>query len=60
MFSQINDKRFYFPKAILSLSFGHVALKELEKYKKKEGAENKKLFLANTTKTTRFGVRGSD
>ena len=36
-FSQINDKRFYFPDAILSLPFGHEALKELEKYKKRKG-----------------------
>ena len=34
-FSQIIDKRFYFPKAIVSLPFGHGALKELDKYKKK-------------------------
>ena len=36
-FSQINDKRFYFPDAVLSLPFGHEALKELEKYKKRKG-----------------------
>ena len=36
-FSQINDKRFYFPYAIVSLPFGHDALKELEKYKKRRG-----------------------
>ena len=35
-FSQINDKRFYFPDAIVSLPFGDEALKELEKYKKKK------------------------
>ena len=34
-FSQINDKRFYFPNAVLSLSFGHTALKELDDYKKR-------------------------
>ena len=34
-FSQINDKRFYFPNAIVSLPFGYDALKELEKYKKR-------------------------
>ena len=34
-FSQLNDKRFYFPNAILSLPFGHTALKQLEKYKKR-------------------------
>ena len=36
-FSQINDKRFYVPNAIVSLPFGHVALKQLDKYKKKKG-----------------------
>ena len=36
-FSQINDKRFYFPYAIVSLPFRHDALKELEKYKKRRG-----------------------
>ena len=30
-FSQINDKRFYFLNAILSLPFGHTALKKLDK-----------------------------
>ena len=34
-FSQINDKRFYLPNANLSLPFGHTALKQLDKYKKK-------------------------
>ena len=36
-FSQINDKRFYFPNVIVSLPFGYDALKELEKYKKRRG-----------------------
>ena len=36
-FSQINDKRFYFPDAVLSLPFGHEVLKEVEKYKKRKG-----------------------
>ena len=61
-FSQINDKRFYFPIAILSLPFGHVALKELEKNKKEKGQKIESYFLqkTTTTKTTRFGARGSD
>ena len=58
-FSQINDKRFYFPDAILSLPFGHEALKELEKYKKKERAENRELLSRKETKTTRFRAKGS-
>ena len=32
--SQLNDKRFYFPNAIVSLSFGHFALREIDEYKK--------------------------
>ena len=49
-FSQINDKRFYFPNAILSLPFGHVALKELEKYKKKKGQKIESYFLQKRQK----------
>ena len=36
-FSQINDKRFYFPNGILSLPFGHLSLKEIDEYKKSTG-----------------------
>ena len=49
-FSQINDKRFYFPNAILSLPFGHDALKELEKYKKKKGQKIESYFLQKRQK----------
>ena len=38
-FSQINDKRFYFPDGILSLPFHQPKLKELNEFKKK-GSEN--------------------
>ena len=34
-FSQLNDKRFYFPNGILSLPFYHSDLKELNKFKEK-------------------------
>ena len=34
-FSQLNDKRFYFPNAIVSLPFGHISLQEIDEYKKK-------------------------
>ena len=33
-FSQLNDKRFYFPNAVLSLPIGHSALKELDDQKR--------------------------
>ena len=49
-FSQINDKRFYFPNAIVSLPFGHSALKELDKYKKKKGQKIEAYFLKKRQK----------
>ena len=49
-FSQITDKRFYFPNAITSLPFGHSALKELEKYKKKKGQKIENYFLEKRQK----------
>ena len=42
-FSQINDKRFYFTDAIVSLPFGHPNLNETEDFKQK---------LANKLKNT--------
>lgn len=44
-FSQINDKRFYFPNAIVSLPFGHVALKTLDRYKKRKGQKIESYFM---------------
>ena len=49
-FSQINDKRFYFPDTIVSLPFGNEALKELEKYKKKKGQKIENYFLEKRQK----------
>ena len=43
--SQLNDKRFYFPNAIISLPFGHSALKELDEFKKNKGQRIEKYFL---------------
>ena len=36
-FPQLNDKRFYFPNAIVSLPFGHISLREIDEYKKNKG-----------------------
>lgn len=36
-FSQINDKKFYFPDGILSLLFHHPILKEPNEFKEKMG-----------------------
>ena len=43
-FSQLNDKRFYFPNAIVSLPFGHLVLCEIDKYKKDKGRRTEKYF----------------
>ena len=43
-FSQLNDKRFYFPNAIVSLPFGHFALREIDEYKKSKGQRIEKYF----------------
>ena len=43
-FSQLNDKRFYFPNAILSLPFGHPSLKDIDEYKKNKGQKIEKYF----------------
>ena len=38
-FSQLNDKRFYFPNAVVSAPFGHLSLIKLMNIKKIKGAE---------------------
>ena len=42
-FSQLNDKRFYFPNAIISLSFGHLTSK-IDEYKQEKGRKIEKYF----------------
>ena len=44
-FSQLNNKRFYFPNAVVSLSFGHYVLKDLDKFKKDKGQRIENYFL---------------
>ena len=43
-FSQLNDKRFYFPNGIISLPFGHLNLKEIDEYKNEKGQRIEKHF----------------
>ena len=43
-FSQLNDKRFYFPNGIVSLPFGHSSLKEVDEHKKNKGQRIEKYF----------------
>ena len=44
-FSQLNDKRFYFPNAIIFLPFGHQVLNEIDEYKRNKGQRIEKYFL---------------
>ena len=44
-FSQLNDKRFYFSNAIISLPFGHQVLNEIDQYRKNQGQRIEKYFL---------------
>ena len=43
-FSQINDKRFYFPNGVLSLPNGHPSLEEIDKFKNDKGQKIGKYF----------------
>ena len=43
-FSQLNDKRFYFLNAVVSLPFGHISLRNVDKYKKDKGRRIEKYF----------------
>ena len=43
-FSQLNDKRFYFPDGILSLLYGHQSLSEIDDFKKQKGQKIEKYF----------------
>ena len=43
-FSQLNDKRVYFPNAIVSVPFEHSSLKEIDDFKKSKGQSIEKYF----------------
>ena len=43
-FSQLNDKQFYFPNAIVSVPFGHFLLAEIDEFKKDKGQRIEKYF----------------
>ena len=43
-FSQINDKRFYFPDGVVSLPFYHSMISEIDKFKQKKGQKIEKYF----------------
>ena len=43
-FSQLNDKRFYFPSDAISLPFGHPFLKEISDFKSEQEQKREKYF----------------
>ena len=43
-FSQLNDKRFYFPNGTVSFPYGHQNLKEIDDFKKEKGQKIEKYF----------------
>ena len=43
-FSQFNDKRFYFPNNILSLTYGKPSLYEIDTFKKEKGQKIENYF----------------
>ena len=56
-FSQLNDKRCYFPNGILSLPFGHLSLNELDEYKKNKGKRTEKHFWTEKEKLLELGKK---
>ena len=44
-FSQLNDKRFYFPSVVISLPFEHCVLNDIDKFKKSKGQRIENYFL---------------
>ena len=57
-FSQLNDKRFYFPVGIVSLPFGHKNLKEIDEFKQEKGKKiekkKKKKKMISNSKTEHY------
>ena len=50
IFSQLNDKRSYFPSGIISLPFGHKYLEEIDNYKNEKGQRIEKYFWKEKTR----------
>ena len=56
-FSQLNDKRFYFPNAVVSSPFGHISLKKIDEYEKDKGQRIEKYFWTEKEKLLEFEKR---
>ena len=59
-FSQLNDKRFYFPNAIVSVPFGHFSLAEIDEYKKDKGQRTEKYFWTDKEKLLELEKKAID
>ena len=59
-FSQLNDKRFYFPNAIVSVPFGHFSLAEIDEYKKDKGQRIEKFFWTDKEKLLELEKKAID
>ena len=59
-FSQLNDKRFYLPNAIVSVPFGHFSLAEIDKYKKDKGQRIEKYFWTDKEKLLELEKKAID
>ena len=49
-FSQLNDKRFYFPYGVVSFPFHHPLLAEIDDFSEKKNTKNRKIFLEGKRK----------
>ena len=59
-FSQLNDKRFYFPDEIVSLPFGHKNLKQIGDFKKEKGQKIEKYFWKEKEVYLKWKKRGNE
>ena len=59
-FSQLNEKRFYLPNAIVSVPFGHFSLAEIDKYKKDKGQRIEKYFWTDKEKLLELEKKAID
>ena len=58
-FSQLNDKRFYFPDGVASFPFGHHKFKRNRLFLKEKGPKNGKIFLGRKISLIRHGEKGT-
>ena len=59
-FSQLNDKQFYFPNAIVSVPFGYFSLAEIDEFKKDKGQRIEKYFWTDKQKLLELEKKAID